>query len=116
MRLTGTGREVSGVSIVEQSVADAERPQRAVIIVWVRQDRIGFVVVLRVQYECYGQLPYIAQAGGLPRFLPGLSEDREENRGDDRDNRDYYEQLDQRESSASHCTLLVRVSMRPSTR
>ena len=57
------------------------------------------VVVVRVHVVRHGDLAHVADIHSLEGCRPCLSKDREENGGQDRDNRDDDEKLNERESS-----------------
>ena len=66
-------------------------------------ERQPLVIILAVHLECQRHLLRVGQARRGKCLLARLREDREENRGQDRDDRDHHEQLDERKApSPSH--------------
>ena len=54
-------------------------------------------VVIRIQGVGEAELPDVVQAGGTMRAVLGLGQSRQQQRGQDRNDRDDYQQLNQRE-------------------
>jgi len=76
-----------------------------------------FIVVLGVHREGEIQLLDVVETARLPRLFSGASEDRKENRCQDRYDGDHHQQFDERESLSHLYPLLVSVctftSLRP---
>jgi hypothetical protein len=72
-----------------------------------KAERVGLVVVAQVHHERQPQLFIVVEAGGLTRLLARPRKHGEQYRRQQRDNRDDYQQFNQRKTlTISHNRLL----------